>query len=865
MLATLRTCLAIAIFTCSLLLCAYAQQAPRLEELFTPPYPFGTGPSGATFSDDGRYLAVGWNEHGESCRDLWVLDREVGQWYQLTDLWPDKEARLRREFNHKLEKDRQEWEKQHPPTEDSGDEAEDGAADDENAAAEDDSAGDDDAVVDDEKEEEEEVEQFDADERIEEFEEDLEKQRRTYYGVGSFTFLRASHTLLYPHEGGIWRVKLDGQRIPGQVLRHEQAFHNIQRIEGSDALLLEADADSFLWWPVEGRLRQLTFGGGGDLQNASPATVSSDLAWLATVRRDYRSVRKQKMPDLLRDDPGYTEHYHVRPGDTPERVKLLLYDLTAEPPWEIAVDLPLEPYYQVENIVWDPSGEHRLLLGTISGDAQYYRAYMITPVADAEPGGDEYEVELLWQEHDEAWINWGRTGVRWAYGSRILYQSEKAGLPGIYEIVYTGPDERLWELKDGEVVSELPEDVKEEDTTPIDYKLNPQYIDGFEISAIHPLKKSPQVLVEYYNPDPTTLSIGLFDMEAWDIRPITPLDGWRTVSTVNEDETVLAYGVRDERRMASLASLDLAKALAEPEDDPTQWLDGVVRGRGETEQFTAWADSWDVRFIQVPVQDFPEFENIYDEGELVNSGHIWVKLYLPPGWQPGGEYPLLLWLHGAGYSQTVMRDPGWYDMLHPWLATQRGWIVAELDYRHSEGYGRDWRIDCYKRLGHPEVEDLIAVKRHLMDSYGGDPERTAIWGWSYGGFLTLMALGLAPGEFPVGCAVAPVNRWENYFYWYSTCHLGDPAENEEAYDRSAAETWLENIGDDLLIVHGLRDNNTLFQSVAQYLEKAYEEDKTVELLLFPSDAHGISNEFHHIDVFEGIITYIERSWAAREG
>ena len=105
------------------------------------------------------------------------------------------------------------------------------------------------------------------------------------------------------------------------------------------------------------------------------------------------------------------------------------------------------------------------------------------------------------------------------------------------------------------------------------------------------------------------------------------------------------------------------------------------------------------------------------------GGDISVKLWLPPDWSPDGKYPLLVWAHGAGYAQTVTREPGFYKLFHPWVAEQRGWLVAEVDYRGSEGYGRDWRVDVWGRMGHPETDDLVAVKHFLVESYGADPRR----------------------------------------------------------------------------------------------------------------------------------------------
>jgi dipeptidyl aminopeptidase/acylaminoacyl peptidase len=305
---------------------------------------------------------------------------------------------------------------------------------------------------------------------------------------------------------------------------------------------------------------------------------------------------------------------------------------------------------------------------------------------------------------------------------------------------------------------------------------------------------------------------------------------WQALS---EDEQLLAYTLTTETRNA-----DLHLYRLDGSEPPQLVLDR------NSDAWLSWTATWHQQFVAVPG----------------DGGDIPVKLWLPPDWRAGKSYPLLIWLHGAGYAQTVNREPGFYKVFHPWVAEELGWIVAEVDYRGSAGYGRDWRVAVWGQLGHPEVDDIVAVKDYFVGNYGADPMRTALWGWSYGGFLTLMALGLAPEDFPIGCAVAPVNRWENYFYWYSTCRLGHPDENKENYERSAAETYLENVTGDLLILHGLRDDNTLFQSIAQYLEKSHELGVDIELKLFPSDNHGIGNEHHYVRLFEAIINFCTSHW-----
>lgn len=782
-----------------------------LEELYRQPWPTGNGARHVALSDDGMFLACAWDAESESIYDLWVYDVGGETWTQYTDLWPPREAHLRRQFERELVEAREQWEQEQKQREEGsesdstaeGDSGEQQGGNGRHRQA------------------------FDEEKRREEFEKDLLKQWDTISGISEIVFLSGGHELAYVFEGRVFSLDLDDpEPAPHERLHTEQGSSNLSRVFNSNAILLTTDGDVALWRPADNQLRQLTTGGWSGFDNASIYAITSDLRYLAAVRRDYTAVRKQQMPELLTEDPHMTEHYHVRPQDTPEAVKLVLYDLAGAEPWQIEVELPEEPYYQVEFIDWSPLGDPTLLVGVIDGEGRTYRSYLITPIQNAQPEEDEYRIELAYQEKDDCWINWANTGVRWDNRGGLLLHSEYQGLAGLYRLA-----ERKAETVDESLA--ISETENEADLDSSIYQPEPLFVGEYEVSRVLPLRHSPLVLLEMLHPDPSYRAIGLFDLDRHELLTTVTGGGLTRWQALSEEEQLLAYTVTTETRNADLHLYRLDGSSAPQlvlDRNSTEWLD--------------WTASWRQQFLQV-------------NGD---SGAIPVKLWLPPDWQAGSDYPLLIWLHGSGYAQTVNRDPGFYKLFHPWVAEERGWIVAEVDYRGSKGYGRDWRVDVWGRLGHPEVEDIVAVKNCMVEKFGADAQRTALWGWSYGGFLTLMAMGLAPDEFPVGCAVAPVNRWENYFYWYSTCRLGHPDDYPDNYEQSAAETYLEFVEGDLLIMHGLRDDNTLFQSVAQYLEKGHELGINVELKLFPSDDHGIGNEHHYVRIYQAIIEFCTEHW-----
>ncbi len=169
------------------------------------------------------------------------------------------------------------------------------------------------------------------------------------------------------------------------------------------------------------------------------------------------------------------------------------------------------------------------------------------------------------------------------------------------------------------------------------------------------------------------------------------------------------------------------------------------------------------------------------------AGKIWAKVYTPPGWTAGKSYPAVMFIHGAGYLQDV--DYGWSDyyqreFMFSTLLARRGYVVMNMDYRASSGYGRDWRTAIYRQMGWPELEDLADGVAWMAAEKGVDPRRVGVWGGSYGGFLTEMAMFRTPDLFACGAALRPVSDWAQYNHGYTSDILNTPEVDPEAYRKA---------------------------------------------------------------------------------
>jgi dipeptidyl aminopeptidase/acylaminoacyl peptidase len=242
------------------------------------------------------------------------------------------------------------------------------------------------------------------------------------------------------------------------------------------------------------------------------------------------------------------------------------------------------------------------------------------------------------------------------------------------------------------------------------------------------------------------------------------------------------------------------------------------------------------------------------------NGVIYAKVYRDTGSAASGIHPAVIFIHGAGYLQDVhLRYPYYFrEQMFNNLLAHKGYVVLDLDYRASAGYGRDWRTAIYRQMGHPELEDLLDAKKWLADQASVDPKRVGLYGGSYGGFMTLMALFRAPGEFAAGAALRPVTDWMQYEHNYTSAILNDPQIDPIAYARSSPIEFAEGLRDPLLICHGVIDDNVLFEDsmrLYQRLIELHKDDFTISP--YPLDRHGFSNADSWLDEYKRVYRLFE--------
>lgn len=238
------------------------------------------------------------------------------------------------------------------------------------------------------------------------------------------------------------------------------------------------------------------------------------------------------------------------------------------------------------------------------------------------------------------------------------------------------------------------------------------------------------------------------------------------------------------------------------------------------------------------------------------------RIYKPEdlGAKPNGA--AVMFVHGAGYLHNVhdyWSSYGREYMFNQYLAS-KGYVVLDIDYRGSAGYGRDWRTAIYRWMGGRDLQDHVDGSRWLKQHYNISPERIGIYGGSYGGFMTLMALFTAPESFGAGAALRSVTDWAHYNQGYTANILNMPQDDTLAYKRSSPIFFAEGLEDPLLMAHGMIDTNVHFQDIVRLTQRLIELGKSDwDLAVYPVENHGFVRPDSWTDEYSRIFNLFERT------
>jgi len=253
----------------------------------------------------------------------------------------------------------------------------------------------------------------------------------------------------------------------------------------------------------------------------------------------------------------------------------------------------------------------------------------------------------------------------------------------------------------------------------------------------------------------------------------------------------------------------------------------------------------DPEFVRVPVGGGVEVD---------------AMLIKPRDFDASRRHPVIVHVYGGPGAQSVANRWGGRNYLWHQMMAQRGFVCVVMDNRASGARGPGEVRRMHKRLGTIEVADLDAGVAWLKKQPWVDGGRIGLWGWSYGGYLTCLAMTKL-AHFKAGVAVAPVTRWEDYDTIYTERYMGRPQDNADGYRESAPVTHAANLSGRLLLAHGLNDDNVHFQNAAHFVDALVAAGKPFEQLVYPGRDHGIADRDARVHLFRAMASFFERELA----
>ena len=235
---------------------------------------------------------------------------------------------------------------------------------------------------------------------------------------------------------------------------------------------------------------------------------------------------------------------------------------------------------------------------------------------------------------------------------------------------------------------------------------------------------------------------------------------------------------------------------------------------------------------------------------------FYARLIKPVNFHADEKYPAVVMIYGGPGAQSIRN--AWYGAAWEHVLAQRGFVVWQMDNRGSAGRGHAFEAPIYHRTGKTELADQLEGIHYLVSQGFVDPARVGIFGWSYGGYMTLYSVLNAPAVFRAAIAGAPVTSWRNYDTIYTERYMGLPADNPEGYKASSPIEYASKLEAKLLILHNIEDDNVLFQNTVQMTEALERAGKLFDMVIFPGKSHGVTGPLRK-ELYEKMTDFFEKN------
>lgn len=550
----------------------------------------------------------------------------------------------------------------------------------------------------------------------------------------------------------------------------------------------------------------------------SDLVLSPDAHYLSYKLREATDKEKRTIVPSYVTASGYTEDLNTRAkvGETPAGAESYIYDLRRDTVYRILTaqipgikDLPdyLKDYPAALEERKKKNADRIVELSAPNWNESGTAAVVVAAShdnkdlwllkLDAASGG----LSLVDRQRDEAWIGGPGAGeLQWLDNDRVYYRSEASGYAHIY-------------------VADIHSGKKKQLTS-----------GNWEVQSLRLSKDKQRFYFSANKEHPGISHFYSMDVTGGNLQQLTSMKGGNEV-LLSPDEKWLAINY---------------SYMNKPWELYVQPNKAGAKAKKITSSTTAEFNSYNWR-----EPDLVSFKNRYGD-------EVYARVY--PAKTPHPNRPAVVFVHGAGYLQNVHYWWSQYSreyMFNNMLA-DNGYTVIDIDYTASSGYGRKHRTGIYRHMGGKDLSDQVDGVKMLVEKYGVNPKHVGLYGGSYGGFITLMALFKEQEVFASGAALRSVTDWAHYNHGYTSNILNEPYNDELAYKRSSPIYFADGLKGNLLMCHGMVDVNVHFQDIVRLSQRLIELGKNNwELAVYPVEDHGFTTPSGWTDEYKRIYKLFE--------
>jgi dipeptidyl-peptidase-4 len=639
-----------------------------------------------------------------------------------------------------------------------------------------------------------------------------ERQRIFFRGIIEYDYAPDGQSLLFPLGGDLYLLPLGGE--PRRLTETTETETDARVSPAGGFVSFVRNQNLYVVDLSTGKERALTTAGGGTLSFGMAEFVaqeemyrftgywwSHDDRFLAFTRVDEERVTLVERYEISAAGVTTVPQRYPFAGEANAVVTLHLLDVQSGKVIDLPFDASGDDY--LVRVDWSPDGT--LAVQRQSRDQQRLDLLFIDPESGAQ--------QVVLTERASTWINLHSDLTFFEDGSRFLWTSERDGFRHLY--LYR---------KNGTLLSQLTEG---------DWALSETGRGGGAVRALD--ETGGEVWVQGAVESPLEQHLYRVTLAGGQPpRRVTEAGGWHETAVSPDGAFFVDRGDAPDRPPYT-AIRDANGALL-------SWI--LENPLDESHPYTPYSSA----------HISPEFGSL----PAADGTALYYELLKPPGFDAATPAPAIVYVYGGPGGASVHRR--WSVDFRQVLARQ-GYVVFTVDNRGTGGRGTAFDDPLYRAMGGVEIEDQVAGARWLASQPGVDPTRIGIYGGSYGGYMTLLALMKAPEVYAAGVALAPVTDWRLYDTHYTERYMGDPAEGD-AYARSNPVTYVEGLQDPLLLVHGMADDNVFFDHSVKLMAALQQARKPFELMTYPGKRHRITGEDERVHLYRMMFDFFERHLAA---